>query len=190
MQRAPQKELFFEMIDAETTSPLFPYDVLQWVQQTHKPEKLRTIYNYGMKRILDYLERGESPDFDHGNRARYEDAALAHVFWYPLDEFTEREYQIVLKHLQNLQRDSGVLRYQNDLYLHSLYYFGRQGGTEMIPSEFLEANRSLTTGELWEIFHPRQPERAAELFGKDLESQWSIHNSILAYGALFLYEKF
>ncbi len=190
MRQASSKESFAQMLEAEVISPLFPDDVLQYIQQTHKLEKLKTIYNYGMKRIHDFLERGESPDSDHGHRARFEDAALAHIFWYPLDEFSEHDYRLILKHLEALQRDSGVIRYHDDMYLHTLYYFGRENSDAQIPIDFLASNRELRAHELWKIFHPRQPDRADPLFGQGLEPQWSIHNSVIAYGALFLYERF
>ncbi len=185
-QKDPEE--FARMIELEKFQG--PQDISAFVRKTHERSKLEEVKTYGLKRIRDYLARGESPDTEHGTSPRYEDAAMAHAFWYPLDELSEQDYLYIIKHLKNLQREAGILRYKRDLYLHSLYYFGQRDSQELLPQEFTRLGRPVRLHEVWEIFNPRQPGRAEDVFGPDLESQWSIHDSILGYAGLFLYQKF
>lgn len=190
MQAAQTKEAFALLIQKEVADGSYPNDVPEWVKKTHQISTLKLAKEEGLKKIRELLTRGESPDDENKDRHRGADAALAHLFWYPLDDLTETEYRLILAHVLSLARGSGVIRYKDDLYLHTLYYYGRPHSETLVPQEFFEGDRPIKLGEISEVFHPRQPRRAEELFGKDLEPQWSIHYPILARAGLFMYKKF
>lgn len=182
---------FALMIKHEVESGAFPSEVHSWVKRTHQISFIQSVMAEGLSTVRRLLVYGESPhDGPNKDRHREADAALAHLFWYPLDALSEEDYRMVLKHVLSIARDAGVIRYQNDLYLHTLYYYGLPHSEAIVPPEFLAVDRTVTLGEIAQVFHPRQPQKAEELFGKDLEPQWAIHYPILARAGLFMYRKF
>jgi hypothetical protein len=109
---------------------------------------------------------------------RFSDAALIHMAWYPLKNFSEDHYRIILAHINKLKRPSGTIRYDDNVYLNAGYFFEE---AEELPIEM----RSEET-QAWSI-HGADLKRAAEvrdsaylkkIFGKNLEAQWSLADII------------
>lgn len=183
---------FFKIFRSSSLSvELLPADIQTFVRQNLREEVIRSNLNHGYDILFQQLEKGEAPfDYAEGVKPRYEDAALAHLLWYPLDRLEERHERWILNHLKNITRETGIPRYHQDLYLFGLYYFQAYGGQDEIPSEFMAVDERITTGDLWEIYNPRHPYRAEKLFGQGLEPQWALADPILAVSYLRLYKKY
>lgn len=183
---------FFKIFRSSSLSvELLPTDVQAVVAQNLREEVIRSNLNHGYDILFQQLEAGEAPlDYAEGVKPRYEDAALAHLLWYPLDRLEEKHERWILDHLKNLTRETGIPRYHQDLYLFGLYYFQVYGGQDEIPSEFIAVDERINTGDLWEIYNPRHPYRAEKLFGQGLEPQWALADPILAVAYLRLYKKY
>ena len=63
--------------------------------------------------------------------------------------------------------------------MHSLFYFQKKDSKERLPKIF-ETSETFNAHDLWELYNPRQPEKAFQLFGEDTEAQWCIHDAILS----------
>lgn len=179
-----------KLIRQQVTSGKYPTDILQHVQTSYQDQRLSEVLEYGYSKLRQILARGESPDFDHGHEKRIEDAALAHLFWYPLERLQEKEWQMILGHVEKLVRLAGIPRYFEDAYLLGLYAFNSRDRHEPMPEEFFLTQPPPTYHQLWELFHPRQPERLMQIFGAEAEAQWSIHDPILSYAYLWMFRQY
>ena len=168
-----------------------PEDLLESAKETWSQEVFAKLIDHGYQALFEQLPQGEAPlNYTDKGGQRFEDAALAHLFWYPLDRLEEKDYLQIFSHLNKLIQPAGIPRYRDDVYMAGLYYFQLQGSDGRVPEEFLPNGHSLTRHQLWELYNPRQPHRLAELFGHNLEPQWAIADPIMAKANIMMWKKF
>lgn len=176
------------------TQAVLPDDIHEFVDKALHHASLTRMKQEGYRVVREQLAAGGEAPFDYAGREvtgkRLSDAALAHLLWYPLNDFSEQETRSVIEIVLKLQRPAGIPRYESDLYMFTLYYFNEKNGQAVVPPELLKTDQQISTHDLWTLYHPRQPHKASEWFGDHLEPQWGIADPILATAYLRLYRKF
>lgn len=186
--QAELREFLDNLKIAETK---LPDDLRDLANETWSQEAFRKLIDHGYEILFKQLPQGEAPvNYTEKDGQRFEDAALAHLFWYPLNRFEERDFLQIFSHLHKLVRPAGIPRYQHDIYMAGLYYFQLQASEEEVVREFVEPGLSLTRHQLWELYNPRQPHRLAEFFGENLEPQWAIADPVMAKAYFMMWKRF
>lgn len=188
--RTPQEQELKNLIQwalSDESSKCLPSDMTEKKKKLWQVASLKNLKERGYQQLKNQLPLGESLT---ESAPRGPDAALAHLFWFPLKDLEESHFRMIFKHLKEIERAAGILRYQNDIYMQALYYFQKKDQAERLPPDFFQTSSALTGDDLWKLYNPRNPKLSFEVFGQKTEPQWSIHDPILASARLWLYEKY
>ncbi len=174
--------VYTEVVNDVASNPIFARPGLRSIlAENLKKEAIENAIRAGEKIVLDQIERGEVPDRydDKANQAkRYSDAALAHLLWYMPSFLSEDNYRSILKHLDQLRRAAGVIRYEGDVYLTLGQFFPPD---ESLPIE-LERNRGakgpVYLKQIHQAFWEKNSESMREIYGSQYEAQWSLADLI------------
>ncbi len=127
--------------------------------------------------VYSQIDRGEAPDVYNGapQARRYEDAAMSHPAMYLPERFSDQDILKIIRQMKKLERPEGIIRYEEDVYLHPFYWLGDKD--ELNP-QFHRLPEKITGADLREKgFWPKNYQYLERIFGEDIEAQWSIHDS-------------
>ena len=187
-------EAFFKATRSMNVSDLFTPDIAALVRNTYKfeitPQGSKAVRFDEMKKKGYEILRSQMATGEVPSQGRHEDAALSHLLWEPLDDFSREEHLVLLQHVEKLARDSGVIRYADDVYLHIGAKFGKQGSSLPVPAALTQINEPVSEGHIWWLFITKNTAELRRIFGEDLEAQWTLADPILADAYGWLYEKY
>lgn len=162
-------------------NPLIPQDIANQIDELIRPDVVRRAIDKGIEIVKHQVHRGEVPDAFEPSpiSPRFSDAALSHLAWTMPEYLDESDYRAVLKHLQSLKRDKGMIRYNGDVYL-ILGQFWRP--ETRIPQELLmpqhRQNPPLAS-DVMKAFWNKDHSSIQSYFGGNFEAQWVLGEIML-----------
>lgn len=162
-------------------NPLIPQDIADQIDRLIQPDVVRRAIEKGIQIVKHQVHRGEVPDAFEPSpiSPRFSDAALSHLAWTMPEYLDEADYRAVLKHLQNLKREKGMIRYSGDVYLILGQFWKPE---TKLPVDILMPqwrSNPPTAADVMRAFWSKDHGVIRSYFGENFEAQWVLGEIML-----------
>lgn len=179
-------EFYDQILGSAEDNHSIPHDVIARIKLLTSSQNISRSLSEARKIFSEQLPFGEAPTGFHpadplGKRGA--DAALLHALWYDLLTHLEQggsyigpeEVQTILKHVKSLERENGIIRYENDVYLPPFFWLKPE---EEIPGEYTRSGQPIKAAVVHQAFESKNYQLLLEIFGPGFEAQWTIHDPL------------